>query len=232
MRGEILSFDEGSGIGLISGDDGIRYGFDRSAVQPPAAIRPGLRVDFVPENGEAVQVMLLAGAASASGSTGAPLGAGSATVGAFNWQTLLFAFDGRIRRSHFWIGWLILLGVGVVAGWIPILGGLISLALIWPNLAISVKRLHYMGQSGWLVAIPWVANIVGCIVGFSMIGMSAIANASALEREDPAAILALLGPAFGLLGLLLLLNLGFLLWIGVTEGQPGENRFGPNPKGL
>ncbi len=67
MRGEILSFDEGSGIGLISGDDGIRYGFDRSAVQPPAAIRSGLRVDFVPENGEAVQVMLLAGAAPAFG---------------------------------------------------------------------------------------------------------------------------------------------------------------------
>ena len=231
MRGEILSFDEGSGIGLISGDDGIRYGFDRSAVQPPAAIRSGLRVDFVPENGEAVQVMLLAGAAPASGATSAFAGADAATVTAFNWQHLLFSFDGRIRRSHFWVGWLILLGVSVVIGWIPIIN-LLGFLLIWPNLAITVKRLHDMGHTGWLAAVPWVVNIVGTIVGLGLIGVSAFANASALHNEDPAAILALIGPALGLFFLLLLVNLGFLLWIGVTEGQPGENRFGPNPKGL
>ncbi len=231
MRGEILSFDEGSGIGLISGDDGIRYGFDRSAVQPPAAVRSGLRVDFVPENGEAVQVMLLAGAAPAFGATSTFPTADSATVSAFNWQHLLFSFDGRIRRSHFWVGWLILLGVSVVIGWIPIIN-LFAFLLIWPNLAITVKRLHDMGHTGWLAAIPWVVNIVGTVVGLGMIGVSAIANASALHNEDPVAILALLGPALGLFVLLLLVNLGFLLWIGVTEGQPGENRFGPNPKGL
>ena len=75
-------------------------------------------------------------------------------IQSFDWQKLLFSFEGRIRRSHFWIGWLICLGIGVVAGWLPIIGGLISIALIWPNLAISVKRLHDMGKSGWLVAVP------------------------------------------------------------------------------
>lgn len=231
MRGEILSFDESAGIGLISGDDGIRYGFDRSAVQPPAAIRSGLRVDFVPENGAAVQVMLLAGAAPTVGSAAGVSGVGSATVSAFNWQHLLLSFDGRARRSHFWVGWLILLGLSVVLGWIPIIN-LLGILLIWPNLAITVKRLHDMGHTGWLAAIPWVVNIVGGVVGFGMIGMSAMANASALHNEDPAAILALIGPALGLFGLLFLVNLGFLLWIGLTESQPGENRFGPNPKGL
>ena len=231
MRGEILSFDEGSGIGLISGDDGIRYGFDRSAVQPPAAIRSGLRVDFVPQNGEAVQVMLLAGAAPAFGPASGFSGAQTPTVSAFNWQHLLLSFEGRIRRSHFWVGWLILLGVSVVLSWIPIVN-LLGILLIWPNLAITVKRLHDMGHTGWLAAIPWVVNIVGCIVGFGMIGMSAMANATALHNEDPAAILALMGPAFGLVGLLILVNLGFLLWIGITGSQPGDNRFGPNPKAL
>ena len=231
MRGEILSFDEGSGIGLISGDDGIRYGFDRSAVQPPSSVRSGLRVDFVPENGEAVQVMLLAGAAPAFGSASAFTSADAATVSAFNWQHLLFSFEGRIRRSHFWVGWLILLGVSVVIGWIPIIN-LLGFLLIWPNLAIAVKRLHDMGHTGWLAAIPWVVNIVGTIIGLGLIGVSAFANASALHNEDPAAIFALIGPALGLFCLLLLVNLGFLLWIGLTEGQSGENRFGPNPKGL
>ena len=65
-----------------------------------------------------------------------------------------------------------------------------------------------------------------------MIGASAFLNAAALEKEDPAAIFALVGPAMGLFGLMFLVGLGFLLWIGLTDSQRGENRFGPNPKGL
>ena len=151
-------------------------------------------------------------------------------VPGFDWKTLLFSFEGRIRRQHFWIGWLILLGAGVVAGWIPLLGTLIGIVLIWPNLAIGVKRLHDMGQSGWLIVIPWVATLVALFVGIGTIGFSAIANAGALENEDPAAIWALIAPAFGMFGLILLINIGFLLWIGLTPGTNGDNRHGPDPK--
>jgi len=83
---------------------------------------------------------------------------GSSQIQSFDWQKLLFSFEGRTRRSHFWIGWLICLGVGVVAGWIPLIGFFISIALIWPNLAITVKRLHDMGMSGWIAAVPFVAR--------------------------------------------------------------------------
>ena len=155
----------------------------------------------------------------------------SSQIQSFDWQKLLFSFEGRTRRSHFWIGWLICLGVGVVAGWIPPLAGLVSLLLIWPNVAITVKRLHDMGHSGWLAAIPWVVNIVGVCFAVFIIGFSAIFNSAALDREEPAAIFALLGPAIGIVLLLTLVNLGFLLWVGVTDSQPGDNRFGPNPKG-
>lgn len=148
-----------------------------------------------------------------------------------DWQKLLFSFEGRTRRSHFWIGWLICLGAGVVAGWIPVIGFFLSIALIWPNLAIGVKRLHDMGKSGWLVVIPWVVGIVGSIAAFSMMGVSAFSNASALEDGDPGAIMALLGPAMGLIAIIGLVCLGFLLWIGLSDGQSGENRYGPNPKG-
>ncbi len=152
-------------------------------------------------------------------------------IQSFDWQKLLFSFEGRTRRQHFWIGWLICLGAGVVAGMLPIIGGLISIALIWPNLAISVKRLHDMGKSGWLVAIPWGVTIVGCIVAFFMMGAAAFGNAAALENGDPTAILGLMGPAIGLFALIGLVGLGFLLWIGLSESQAGDNRFGPNPKG-
>jgi uncharacterized membrane protein YhaH (DUF805 family) len=153
-------------------------------------------------------------------------------VQSFDWQKLLFSFEGRTRRSHFWIGWLICLGAGVVAGWIPLIGFFISIALIWPNLAITVKRLHDLGMSGWVAAVPFVANIVGFVMIVVSVGASVFMNAAALENEDPAAILALIGPAFGILGLLLLVNFGFLLWVGLVDGKPGSNKYGSNPKGL
>ena len=157
---------------------------------------------------------------------------GSSQVQAFDWQKLLFSFEGRTRRSHFWIGWLICLGIGVVAGWIPLIGFVISIGLIWPNLAITVKRLHDMGMSGWIAAVPFVANIIGCIMMFVSVGASVFMNAAALENEDPAAIFALLGPMFGIMGILFLVNIGFLLWVGLSEGKPGSNKYGPNPKGM
>lgn len=146
-----------------------------------------------------------------------------------NLQHLLLSFEGRSRRSHFWIGWLLLLGAGVVLGWIPVLGQLLSIALIWPNTAIAVKRLHDMGQTGWLVLIPWVVGLGALVGGFIMAGVGIFATA---WTEDPWALLAALGPAMGLFALSFLVGFIFLLWIGLVDSQAGTNRFGPNPKGL
>lgn len=154
----------------------------------------------------------------------------STQVQGFDWKQLFFSFEGRTRRSHFWIGWLVCLGLGVVFGWIPLLGMVLSIALIWPNLAITVKRLHDMGHSGWLAAIPYVVCFVGMIGAFMMIGATALMNSAALENEEPAAILALVAPAIGVFALMFVVGFGFLLWIGLTDSQRGDNRFGPNPK--
>ena len=228
MRGQILSFDDVSGAGLISGDDGIRYSFDREAVSPPAAITSGLRVDFVPVAGEATNLMLLAAAPASTDHSATP----GVPVDGFDFKTALFSFEGRMRRSHFWIGWLICLGLGVVANFIPLLGILLSLALIWPNLAITVKRLHDMGQTGWLAAIPFVVGLVAGIGGAMMMGVGVFMNEAALDNEDPAALLAVMGPALGLFGVAGLVCLAFLLWIGLTDSKPGANKYGPNPKGF
>lgn len=220
MRGEVLSYDAAAGAGLISGDDGVRYSFGAMALRD-GAVRAGQKVDFVPVGTEATEIMALN-----SPALGLPT-----QVGGFDWQHALFSFQGRLRRSHFWIAWLILLGVGVVTGWFPFIGGIISLLLIWPNLAIGAKRLHDMGLTGWLVILPWALNIIGTIAMIASIGIQAITNSAALEAEDPAAIIALIAPVFGWLGLLLLANFGFLLWIGLVEGTRGPNRYGEDPKG-
>lgn len=149
-----------------------------------------------------------------------------------DWKALFISFEGRIRRSHFWIAWLILLGANLVLGWIPVIGWLISIALLWPSVAITVKRLHDMGHTGWLALIPWAVTFIGLIFAMFTVGAAAFTNAAALESQDPAAALALLGPSIGVFGLVALVSLAFLLWIGLTDGQRGPNRFGPNPKGL
>lgn len=231
MRGEILDFDDAAGTGRISGDDGVRYRFSRANLGGAVAPHAGARVDFVASGEEATDVIVLAAATAGSSAGLAAPGAG-VPVGAINWGQLFFSFEGRTRRSHFWIAWLILLGVGVVLGWLPLLGMLLSILLIWPNLAITVKRLHDMGRSGWLVLIPWVLGLGALIAGFSIVGFSLILNQAAFEAEDPAVIIGTMGPAMLLFLASIVVNLAFLLWIGLTDSQPGDNRYGPNPKGL
>ncbi|MBB4798538.1 uncharacterized membrane protein YhaH (DUF805 family) [Brevundimonas bullata] len=232
MRGEILSYDDVSGTGLISGDDSIRYGFARSAIQAGATIRAGARVDFVAEGLEATQIMVLAGdPAAAFGQAAQSTYVARDTGGGYDFQSAMLSFNGRLRRQHFWISWLILLGAGVVLGWIPILGTILSIAMIWPNLAIVVKRLHDMGKTGWFAVVPWVANIVGFIMIISAVGMSIITNPQAFENEDPEAMLAMFGSMMGGIAVMFLVNIAFLLWIGIGDSQRGDNKYGPNPKG-
>lgn len=255
MRGEILNFESDSGTGVIAGNDGQRYTFARASFQLPTAPAVGQRVDFEAERGEAVRILVVAPSAAAdrygsqdygdrpfgaeepanafgtrdTAHTGyAPVPSGIQT--GFDWQKVFLSFNGRIRRSHFWIAWGILFAASLVLGFIPIIGTLISLVLIWPSIAIQVTRLHDMGKTGWLVVVPWVANIVGIIAIISTVGLAAIANSGDLDSDDPAQMMAVMGPAFGIIGLLVLVGLGFLLWIGISDSQPGPNKYGPNPK--
>ena len=154
----------------------------------------------------------------------------SSSSSGFDFQKAMLSFDGRLRRSHFWIAWVILFGIGFVMGLIPVIN-LLGILLLWPHLAIGVKRLHDMGKPGWLIAIPYIAGVLAWIGAFVMVGAGAIMNAAALDAEDPAAFIATFGPAVGILGASCLLSLLFWLWIGLADSQRGSNSHGPNPKG-
>lgn len=67
MRGEVLSFDAATGDGLISGDDGRRYTFDRYSLLKAGRPEPGRVVDFLVEDGRAVQMVVLASPRGPSG---------------------------------------------------------------------------------------------------------------------------------------------------------------------
>jgi uncharacterized membrane protein YhaH (DUF805 family) len=145
-----------------------------------------------------------------------------------DWKRLFLSADGRIGRQEYWIGVAILFVGGFILGMIPILG-LLSIVLIYPQVCVGSKRLHDMGRSGWLMLIPWGVGIVAMVLSL-MVGGAALIGARA--GGDSGAAAAAMGAGLGFLGIVLLaclVNLAFIIWVGVTPGQPGENRYGPEP---
>ena len=76
-------------------------------------------------------------------------------------------FVGRARRSEYW--WFALFGLVVSLVLSPVstpLSLLASLALFVPNLAVSVRRLHDTGRSGWylLIVLVPLAGVIILIV--------------------------------------------------------------------
>ncbi|CAN7500926.1 DUF805 domain-containing protein [Caulobacter sp. LjRoot300] len=88
----------------------------------------------------------------------------------------LFSFKGRIRRRDYWL-LSILLGVLVVVAYIVaavvgvdvasdsnasmILQVVVTLALLWPSLALGAKRCHDRDQSAWWLLIEFIPIIGG-----------------------------------------------------------------------
>lgn len=237
LRGEITSYDYSTQTGVIRGQDGSSYVFTLHDIQSANEVTQGMSVDFVPQGSTATQIFLLetttaSAAAAAFGNAAGSSHSPAAPTGDYDVKWALLTFDGRLRRQHFWISWLIILGIGVVAGWLPLIGLLISLALIWPNVAITVKRLHDMGKSGWLTLVPYIGSFIGLMVIFVGGAGAVLMNAATGSESSQAAVMSALG-ALSLGGLIMLIaNLGFLIWIGITDSQPGDNQYGPNPKGL
>lgn len=66
MRGKILSYDDYTGSGLISGDDGGRYTFTRGGLMGGARdVLPGAEVDFEVADGVATNLYVTGGGSSA-----------------------------------------------------------------------------------------------------------------------------------------------------------------------
>ena len=108
-------------------------------------------------------------------------------------------FDGRARRTEYWMFILINAGIALLlsflsaifeddllSGFFMIILSLYYIAMIIPSLAAAVRRLHDIGKSGWWIFIT---------------------------------IVPLIGPIWNLVNLL-------------TDSQPGDNQYGPNPKGI
>lgn len=107
-----------------------------------------------------------------------------------------FIFSGRSKRLEYWVfyslNFILFLILGVIATAIPsttdiikTLGGVLGLVLLIPSMAVSIRRLHDIGKSGWGLLIQLIP-IIGSIL---------------------------------------------LLVLMLTKSNPGDNQYGPNPKG-
>lgn len=84
---------------------------------------------------------------------------------------------------------------------------LFYLATLIPGIAVTVRRLHDIGKSGWWYLLPLGGSVAGSI--------------GELFSETSVAIsLALIAAFIGIL---------FLVWM-FTDSQPEANQWGPNPK--
>ncbi|MCK7594540.1 DUF805 domain-containing protein [Pseudomarimonas salicorniae] len=84
-------------------------------------------------------------------------------------------FSGRARRKEYWMFVLFNIIIAFVLGIIDgvlgltteggmgILGGLYSLAVLLPSIAVGVRRLHDTGRTGWWLLIAFIP-LIGAIV--------------------------------------------------------------------
>jgi uncharacterized membrane protein YhaH (DUF805 family) len=148
-----------------------------------------------------------------------------------SWPEILFSFRGRISRKQFALGALIIVGVALAFG-ITIsmiveqdfgaadestraaikrvsdlvekqLFAAVEILTSWPIWALTLKRLHDIGQ-GWALFLPIVAIDVSTTV------------LDLLDQDD-------------LSNRLLLIYLGVIVMLATIKGVPGANRYGPDP---
>ena len=113
-----------------------------------------------------------------------------------------FNFGGRARRSEYWYFCLFNFLASMVLGVfdrmlgtsyslpngasLGLIGAIFSLVVLIPSIAVSFRRIHDIGKSGWnflFALIPFIGYLI-------------------------------------------------ILYWSVLDSQPGENKYGPNPKGV
>lgn len=135
-----------------------------------------------------------------------------------------FVFYGRSPRAEYWWFCLFQMILSILTTVIDILLGLggpdaplstnliLAIALFFPGLAVTVRRLHDINRNGWTMLV-----YLGMTIGVLVVGgvLSAITGTFGL-------VLMVIGVAA--------LSINFLILM-ITDGNPGENGYGHHPYG-
>lgn len=147
---------------------------------------------------------------------------------------LFLSFDGRIARGQWWLGVIIMVVIGLVLGFVlalvfgtGILGQVVSLlltlALLYPFVALATKRLHDRGHDAMpRVAIFFAPGLLLTVMQTFGIGFRTEVVAGVAVQTP-----SLLGGIVGIVSLVV--AIWALVELGILRGQDGSNRFGPPP---
>ncbi len=147
------------------------------------------------------------------------------------WLDLFFSFKGRIGRIAFLLGTIAVAVANNIILWSvgihPIRPShtapeiFLTLALCWPMLAVTAKRYHDLGLSGWWMVLPFGAIILTAVgSGFAVLG--------AINKS---------GDMIGLGLILVVASLAAVIWafwhvikLYFFKGAAGPNAYGPPPR--
>jgi uncharacterized membrane protein YhaH (DUF805 family)/cold shock CspA family protein len=200
MRGEVLHFDEEQGFGFITGADGKRYAFERGDLRRLVPITKGTTVEFQVDAASAREIFVVhglqPGAPTRFGRDAVLTRPQSTDLWSYFWRgiTSNYAnFRDRAPRKEFWsyiAFWTIIFIVLVIGSFavdvavgnldtfndmVPAVSlttaAMFVLATIVPWIALTVRRLHDVGMSGWLallihpLMLVWLGYLVLLVIG-------------------------------------------------------------------
>ena len=125
-------------------------------------------------------------------------------------------FTGRARRSEYWWFYLFAQLVGSVTC------GIGSLVCFIPMMAVTVRRLHDTGRSGWWYFLPLIVMLVGMCIFIPLV------IAGDYNKND---LMTGTGAVIYLVSLLVVLAISIVLLVFCCQdSHRGENKYGPSPK--
>jgi len=159
----------------------------------------------------------------------------------------LFSPYGRISRKSYWLDWILPYFLISIACLLfdyatfsvnprtgeppPVFQLILAVVLFWPSIAVTAKRLHDRGMTGWWQAVPFLATVVLAVASYwywtkmNTGGGDPTINLAVVDPNVAAAIVIGLGAAFAWVLLYPALNVLFL------RGQAGPNKYGDDPLG-
>ncbi len=115
---------------------------------------------------------------------------------------------------------------GLILVWMVYM--LFGLAILVPDIAVMVRRLHDTNRSGW-----WILAPIGCYFIGVMVAVVAAGAGVGMGPDTQAGTgLIATGGIIGLIAFLAALVFAIVLLVfWFLDGTPGPNKYGPDPKG-
>ena len=162
-------------------------------------------------------------------------------------------FHGRATRAEYWWWMLVTVVVTVVVSFLSliifmvlsamsvlsvtvmielfVLSWLVGLAVLLPWLAVTARRLHDIGRTGWWQLVWRTPGVLGVLCNLSMLMIVTLTPLGGMSESMVSVMITIV--ILLLISNVLTIALAvWEIWWMVKQGQTGANRYGPDPRAL